>query len=105
MTNEQKNAEGLMAINIINTANNDSATPPLLELKNVSRLYGKAPKQFTAVQDVSLVIRPGEFVCLLGPSGCGKSTLLRMITGLNPVSAGQVLYKGEELHGVNPHST
>jgi NitT/TauT family transport system ATP-binding protein len=57
------------------------------------------------VQDVNLVIHPGEFVCLLGPSGCGKSTLLRMITGLNPVSAGEVLYKGQPQQGVNPHAT
>ncbi len=83
----------------------NATTTPLLELKNVSRLYGKAPKQFTAVQDVSLVIHPGEFVCLLGPSGCGKSTLLRMITGLNPVSKGEVLYKGQPQAGVNPHAT
>jgi len=89
-----------MAINNINTTNNVRATTPLLELKHVSRLYGKTPKQFTAVQDVNLVIHPGEFVCLLGPSGCGKSTLLRMITGLNPVSAGEVLYKGQPQQGV-----
>ena len=94
-----------MAINTINAANHTPALTPLLELKNVSRLYGKPPKQFTAVKDINFVIRPGEFVCLLGPSGCGKSTLLRMITGLNPVSEGQVLYKGQAQHGVNPHST
>ena len=87
------------------TAIINNHTQPLLELKNVSRLYGKPPKQFTAVKDVNLRIQPGEFVCLLGPSGCGKSTLLRMITGLNPVSGGQVLYKGELLQGVNPHAT
>jgi NitT/TauT family transport system ATP-binding protein len=52
-----------------------------------------------------LKIRPGEFVCLLGPSGCGKSTLLRMITGLNPVSDGEVLYRGARQSGVNPHAT
>lgn len=77
----------------------------LLEVRNVSRYYGKGAKQFTAVQNVNLKIYPGEFVCLLGPSGCGKSTLLRMITGLNPTSEGQVLYKGQSLSGVNPHAT
>ncbi len=94
-----------MAINTTHTTNNITAPAPLLELKKVSRLYGKPPKQFTAVKDVSLTVRPGEFVCLLGPSGCGKSTLLRMITGLNPTSGGQVLYKGQPQQGVNPHST
>jgi NitT/TauT family transport system ATP-binding protein len=77
----------------------------LLEVRNVSRYYGKGAKRFVAVQDVNLKIYPGEFVCLLGPSGCGKSTMLRMITGLNPTSVGQVLYKGQPLIGVNPHAT
>lgn len=77
----------------------------LLEVCNVSRYYGKGAKRFMAVQNVNLKIHPGEFVCLLGPSGCGKSTLLRMITGLNPTSEGQVLYKGQPLAGVNPHAT
>lgn len=77
----------------------------LLELRGVSRYYGKGARRFVAVQDVSLKIYPGEFVCLLGPSGCGKSTLLRMITGLNRASEGQVLYKGQPLAGVNPHAT
>jgi len=77
----------------------------LLEVRNVSRYYGKGAKRFMAVQNVNLKIHPGEFVCLLGPSGCGKSTLLRMITGLNPTSEGQVLYKGRPLTGVNPHAT
>jgi NitT/TauT family transport system ATP-binding protein len=77
----------------------------LLEVRDVSRYYGKGAKRFMAVQNVNLKIHPGEFVCLLGPSGCGKSTLLRMITGLNPTSEGQVLYKGQPLSGVNPHAT
>ncbi len=94
-----------MAINTSKTTSHIPAATPLLELKNVSRLYGKPPKQFMAVQEVNLTIYPGEFVCLLGPSGCGKSTLLRMITGLNPASAGQVLYKGQPQRGVNPHAT
>jgi NitT/TauT family transport system ATP-binding protein len=80
-------------------------TQPLLELKNVTRYYGKGLKRFEAVRDISLTVRPGEFVCLLGPSGCGKSTLLRMITGLNPTSDGQVLYRGQAQSGVNPHAT
>jgi NitT/TauT family transport system ATP-binding protein len=78
---------------------------PLLEVRNVSRYYGKGTRRFMAVQNVNLKIFPGEFVCLLGPTGCGKSTLLRMITGLNLTSEGQILYRGQPLQGVNPHAT
>lgn len=78
---------------------------PLLTLDHVGKSYGRGPRHFVAVQDVNLQIRPGEFVALLGPSGCGKSTLLRMITGLNPVTSGQVLYRNEPIQGVNPYAT
>ena len=77
----------------------------LLQLKNIYHSYGKGKKKFTAVEDVNLTVKEGEFVCLLGPSGCGKSTLLRIVTGLQAASEGRVLYKGAELTGVNPHST
>ena len=77
----------------------------LLELKGIGKFYGRGERQVQAVANVNFGIRDGEFVALLGPSGCGKSTLLRMITGLAPASAGQVLYRGEPLHGVNPHAT
>ena len=44
----------------------------------------------TAVDDVTLLVRPGEFFSLIGPSGCGKTTLLRMMAGLQPATGGQV---------------
>lgn len=77
----------------------------LVELKDVSKYYGRGARRFLAVDRVSLSIRPGEFVALLGPSGCGKSTLLRIVTGLDKPSDGQVLYRNQPLHGVNPHAT
>lgn len=86
-------------------ATNQNGNNVILEVRNVSRYYGKGRKRFMAVQDINLKIYRDEFVCLLGPSGCGKSTLLRMITGLNPTSEGQILYKGQPLAGVNPHAT
>ncbi len=80
-------------------------TAELLTLRNVVKSYGTAPKQFIAVQDVNMQVRAGELVCLLGPSGCGKSTLLRVIAGLTSASAGEVLYRGKPVTGVNPHAT
>ncbi|ABY36899.1 MAG TPA: nitrate ABC transporter ATP-binding protein [Chloroflexus aurantiacus] len=78
---------------------------PLVEVLRVTQRYGGKDRQFTAIQDVNLTIGDGEFVALLGPSGCGKSTLLRIITGLNRPSEGLVRYRGQALHGVNPHAT
>lgn len=80
-------------------------TDNLLDLQSVSKAYRLEAKQFLAVKDINLQIRPGEFVCLLGPSGCGKSTLLRIIAGLNAATSGVVLYQGQQLKGVNPYTT
>jgi len=77
---------------------------PLLKLDHVSQVYGSRPKSFVAVKDVNLELNEGEFSALLGPSGCGKSTLLRIITGLQPATAGTVRYRGEPLKGINPRS-
>jgi NitT/TauT family transport system ATP-binding protein len=77
----------------------------LLDLQSIFKTYGSGEQKFTALQDINIRIRPGEFVALLGPSGCGKSTLLRIITGLNSASSGRVLYKDRPLAGINPHAT
>src|SRR3954469_16515571 len=57
-----------------------------LNLRHIRKEFGG----FTALQDIDLAIRQGEFVCFLGPSGCGKTTLLRIIAGLEVQTAGQV---------------
>ena len=77
----------------------------LLHVDHVTKIYGRGERQFTAVKDIHLTIREGEFVALLGPSGCGKSTLLRMITGLIPTSEGKVYYRGQPVQGINPYAT
>ncbi len=63
-----------------------------LSLKGVTKRFG----DFTAIDDVSLDIPDGSFVCLLGPSGCGKTTLLRLMAGLEEPSAGRVFVGGED---------
>ena len=77
----------------------------LLNVEHVTKVFGAGERQFTALKDINLTIREGEFVALLGPSGCGKSTLLRMITGLIPPSEGQVSYRGQLVQGINPKTT
>jgi len=77
----------------------------LLDLRGVTKAYRLEAKEFLAIKDIDLQIKPGEFVCLLGPSGCGKSTLLRIIAGLNAATSGTVAYHGRPLQGVNPYTT
>lgn len=71
-------------------------TSQLIELKAVERRYETG---LLALQSVDLRIGAGELVSLLGPSGCGKSSLLRVLAGLDPVSAGQVLRGGQPSRG------
>ena len=87
----------------MSTAAMESET--LLDLRSVTKAYRLETKEFVAVKDIDLQIKPGEFVSLLGPSGCGKSTLLRIIAGLNTATSGTVAYHGRPLHGVNPYTT
>ncbi len=70
---------------------------PRLSLAHISHRYGRVH----AVEDVSLNVAAGEFVCLLGPSGCGKSTLLRIIAGLVRQTSGQVFIDGLEVAGAS----
>lgn len=73
----------------------------LIELKDVTRTFGQGRDRITAVDNISLAIQPGEIVCLVGESGCGKSTTGSMVAGLLPVSAGQVLYMGQDITRMN----
>ncbi len=71
----------------------------MVELRNVTKRFGG----FTAVDDVSLAVRSGEFLTLLGPSGCGKTTLLRMIAGFETPDAGAVWLGGSDVTHVAPY--
>src|SRR2546428_13288042 len=71
-----------------------------VEIRHLSKRFG----QLTAVDDVDLSIREGEFVVLLGPSGCGKTTLLRMIAGLERPTAGEIFIGGERMDDAPPRT-
>jgi NitT/TauT family transport system ATP-binding protein len=75
-----------------------------LTLRHLSKTYFDpyAGAHVTAVHDVSLTVRQGEFVSIVGPSGCGKTTLLNMIAGFIPVSAGEILLDGHAVNGPGP---
>jgi NitT/TauT family transport system ATP-binding protein len=73
----------------------------LLELKHISKSYPHGNGVRPVLEDISFSIEEGEFVAIVGPSGCGKSTLLRIINGIVPATAGQVLYRGRQVDGIN----
>jgi len=74
----------------------------LLELKQVSKSYPHAKGSLRVLDEISFSVERGEFIAIVGPSGCGKSTLLRIINGIVPATAGQVLYNGQQVDDINP---
>ncbi len=70
-----------------------------ITLKNMNKIYANG---VSAVREVSLDIRDGEFMILLGPSGCGKSTTLRMIAGLETITSGELLIGERRVNDVDP---
>lgn len=68
---------------------------PLLEVKNVTVIFGKGPRAFTAVDNVSLTIGKGEMVGIVGESGSGKTTVARVVAGLQPASSGNLVFPSE----------
>ncbi len=75
------------------------ADRPIARVAAATKRFGGA----TAVDDVSLDIRDGEFLCLLGPSGCGKTTLLRMLAGFERPTSGRIFIDGADVTDTPPH--
>jgi NitT/TauT family transport system ATP-binding protein len=74
----------------------------LVEIDRVTVIFGKGRKAHKAVEETSIRVEPGEFVCILGPSGCGKSTLLNAVAGYVKPNSGEVRLDGEEISRPGP---
>jgi len=71
----------------------------LIKLEGLTKVYRTADVETTALHQVDIDIREGEFVAIMGPSGCGKSTLLNILGMLDSPSAGQYFFRGDEIGG------
>ena len=71
----------------------------IIELKNITKSF---PDK-VVLDDVSLLVKKGEFLTILGPSGCGKTTLLRLLAGFNSASSGEIFIDGRDMTDVPPH--
>jgi branched-chain amino acid transport system ATP-binding protein len=71
----------------------------LLELKNATIKFGG----ITALNEVNFLVNKGEICALIGPNGAGKTTVFNVVTGVYPITSGEILFKGENLAGKKRH--
>ena len=71
---------------------------PLIEIRNVTRLYRRGADEIHALADVSLSVQRGHFVAFMGPSGSGKSTLMNLVSGIDRPDGGEVSVAGQLLN-------
>ncbi len=81
-----------------------NANPLAIDVRDVSMIFPgkKTGEEIRVLENVSLQVQHGEFVCIVGPSGCGKSTLLNVIGGFLRSTEGEALVEGEPVNGPDP---
>ncbi|MCS0543372.1 ATP-binding cassette domain-containing protein, partial [Aeromonas veronii] len=73
----------------------------ILQIENLSKVYGKGETAVKALDNVSFSVKKGEFVAIIGPSGSGKSTLLHLLGGVDRPSSGKVLIDNTDIYDLN----
>ena len=70
---------------------------PIVEFRNVSRVYTSGDHELKALDNVNLTLDEGKFIVILGPSGAGKSTLLNLLGGLDSPTSGKIIVDGKDI--------
>jgi len=78
-----------------------NSTLPLIEIKNLRKVYQTPAGDFTAVNGINVEVQRGEFVAIIGKSGSGKSTFINMITGIDRPTSGEIVIGGAPVHSFN----
>lgn len=73
----------------------------ILQVENLSKVYGKGETEVRALDNVSFSVEKGEFVAIIGPSGSGKSTLLHILGGVDNPTSGKVYIEGTDVYNLN----
>ena len=76
----------------------------LLQLKDIQLIYHSPKSETEAIKNLTLDVRPGEFISIVGPSGCGKTTILSMIAGILKPTSGEILLANEKIERPTSHT-
>ena len=95
-------AEGGTEMSKVNIRDYKPSDEVILRIEGVNRIYKDEESEVTALSDINLEVRKGEFISIIGASGCGKTTLLRLIAGLDKPQCGELTLGGEKIVKADP---
>lgn len=101
MTILSRMSHGLVTLTLYNKWCKGEIMMKILEVRNLTKIYGQDDNQVIALKDVSFTVDKGEFIAIVGSSGSGKSTLLHLIGGVDKPTSGDVIMNGVNVYQQN----